>query len=124
MITKEQIKDWLEVDKRNKVLVDIEDYIDNHLKRNLMEGKTTISISTMKYIEAFQVHKETEFMKLWSSPELSKDGKEYVQKSTIEKYVAHGFDVSVREGTVAHTSDVKYDYIQFKDIDKMIGEDG
>lgn len=123
MITKEQIRDWLEVDKRKDVLANIEGYIDDKLKENLMEGKTTIIIPTMKYIDAFQIHQETEFMELWESPELSDDGKEYVQKHIIDKYVTHGFDVSIEKGTKAHTND-KYEYIKFKNIHKMIEADG
>lgn len=120
MITRDQIRDWLEIDKREKVLIEIEKYIDNQLKAKLMKGETTIIISTMKYIDTFQTHEDTEFMGLWNNPELSEDNKEYVREQIVEKYRKHGFDVEVKQSNIAHTSDMKYDFLKFKDIHKMI----
>ena len=116
MVTKEELKDWLNESARRKYEERLEEFIDNEIKMNALQGITTFYISTGKYTP--DGSKKTTFYKVWFTEELSEDNRKIVQKRVLEKYRDFGFDV------VETTKDCGWHHhyfaLKFIDIDKVI----
>lgn len=126
MITKEQIKDWLQIKVRQKSEVEIEKYIDKQLKENLMNGVTSFNIVTHKTKPGhYGMLYSTEFNEIWNNPELSEDNKKKAQMNVIEKYRKNGFPIDSFQLTGEYTGeyDKVYHCVSFDRIEKMLEED-
>ncbi len=49
MINKSDLKDWLDENARNEYVKELEEFIDESIKRNALAGKTLLNISTGRY---------------------------------------------------------------------------
>lgn len=93
MVTKEQIKDWLEVGKKNQLEEEIEEYIDEKIKGSALRGQRTIYISTGYPDNNARRAVTNVFFELWCSNKISRDNLLYVRKNIIEKYRQIGLKV-------------------------------
>ncbi|WP_163183314.1 hypothetical protein [Neobacillus sedimentimangrovi] len=116
MVTKEELKDWLNESARKRYEEKLEKYIDESIKTNALSGKTTFDICTGKYTP--DGSRKTPFYDLWYTNELSEENREVVHKRIIEKYKSFGFDV--KETTVDCGWHHSYFALEFKNIDKVI----
>lgn len=118
MITKEQLKDWLDVDARKRYAEKLERRFDSAIKHNALQGITTFCISTGRVNNAARTHEKTPFYDLWHTKDLSEDNKEKVKREVLDKYRDHEFNVLVvNEDCGWHSS---YEAIKFADIHKAL----
>jgi len=116
MVTKEELKDWLNESARKNYAKKLEEYIDRSIKVNALKGNTTFYISTGEYTR--DGSRKTPFNGLWYTDEISEENRKIVHENTINKYREFGFKIertSVDCGWNNH-----YFALMFKDIDKVI----
>lgn len=121
MVTKEQIRDWLDVDARNKHFKEIEKVIDAAIKRNAISGKTTFYISTGHVNNHAHRHEKSGFYDIWHCKGLSDDSTRIVQNKILEEYTNAGFNIEVVNIDCGWNS--RYDGVQFTDIHKMLSKE-
>lgn len=91
MITIEQLKDWSNENARKNLEEKIEEYIDNKIQKEVLEGYKTICISTGSH--NINGHYKSKFYELWCNEELSKVSLEVVRSNIIDKYRKVGLEV-------------------------------
>jgi hypothetical protein len=116
VVTKEELKDWLNESARKKYEEELEKYIDNAIKINALQGKTSFYISTGKY--TLDGSRKTPFYKVWFTDKLSEDNRELVHQKVLKKYREFGFDIE--ETTMDCGFHNHYFALKFIDIDKVI----
>ena len=119
MITKDELKDWLDESSRKAHTEKIEEYIDGAIRRNALAGKTTFHISTGEYTR--QGSRKTAFYDIWYCEGLSEENRRIVQKRVLKKYRDFGFNVDEIWVDCGWSND--YRAIQFTDIEKVIVEE-
>ena len=116
MVTKEELKDWLNESARKKYEEELEKFIDREIKIHALKGKTTFYISTGEYTP--DGSRKTPFHKVWFTEELSEDNRTIVHRRILQKYRDFGFDV------VETTKDCGWHHhyfaLRFNNIDKVI----
>src|SRR6185312_7020987 len=118
MISKDELRDWLDEDARKKYAEELEKIFDESIKRNALKGKTTFTISTGRVNNAASTHMKTDFYKIWNTSKLSDVNRNKVKNEILKKYRNAGFDVEVvREDCGWHSS---YEAVQFKNIHKLL----
>src|SRR5699024_8511600 len=105
MVTREQLKDWLDVNARKKYAEKLEKIFDDAIKRNALKGITTFVVSTGRLNNVMRRHEKTEFYSIWHTQDLSDDNREVVKREILKKYREHGFTVDVR--SEEHTSELQ-----------------
>lgn len=116
MITKEQLKDWLDESARKKYESQLEKFIDNEIRENALQGETTFFVATGKW---GRTHSEkTPFYDIWHTDQLSKENREIVQQRVINKYRAFGFNVE--ESRVDCGWNNHFFALKFSDIHKVV----
>lgn len=118
MVSKEDLKDWLDESSRREHVDKIEEYIDNCIKRNALRGETTFLISTGRWAQ--RGSEQTFFYNLWHCSGLSTENTRVVQRRVLEKYRDFGFiveETSVDCGWSNH-----YPALKFVDIHKIVEE--
>ena len=118
MVTKEQLKDWLNENARKKYEEELEKYIDNAIKINALQGNTTFYISTGMYTP--DGSSKTKFYDLWYTDKLSEENREIVHQKIINKYRKFGFDVTETQKDCGWHN--HYFALKFTDIHKVIEE--
>lgn len=116
MVTKEELKDWLNESARIEYAKKLEERIDKSIKENALKGITTFYISTGEYTR--EGSRKTPFYKLWYTEELSEENRKIVQEKVIKKYKDFGFDIkktSVDCGWNNH-----YFALKFSNIDEVV----
>lgn len=116
MVTKEQLKDWLDESARRDYEEKLEKFIDRFIKINALQGNLSFYISTGEYTRDGSI--ETEFYNLWYTNDLSKENRNIVHERILKKYRDTGFDVE--ETTVDCGWHNHYFALKFNDIDKVI----
>lgn len=116
MVTKEQLKDWLDESAREEYGKKLEERIDKSIRENALRGKTTFYISTGEYTQ--DGSRKTPFYDLWYTEELSEGNRRIVQEKVIKKYKNSGFDVEKTSVDCGWSN--QYFALKFKDIDKVI----
>jgi len=116
MINKSDLKDWLDENARNEYVKELEEFIDESIKRNALAGKTTFNISTGRYTK--DGSRRTGFYSLWYTDKLSKENRKVVQDRVLDRYREYGFDV--QKTTVDCGWHNNYFALMFKDIDKVV----
>lgn len=114
MITKKQLRDWLDNSERTKVLEQMESYIDEEIKHNVLSGRTTFEVPTVIGNSFWGINK-TSFYFLWYSKNLSDDSLIYVRNRILERYTNHGFLVSVTSSNYGKGRD--YDNLKFTEVE-------
>ena len=117
MITKKQLRDWLDNSERTKVLEQMESYIDEEIKYNVLKGKTTFEIHTVIGNYFWGINK-TSFYFLWYSKKLSEENLKIVRSKIIEMYQENYFDVTLKETETINGK--KYDILKFTDIENAL----
>ena len=117
MITKKQLRDWLDDSERIKVLEQMENYIDEEIKYNVLKGRTTFEVPTVIGNSLWGVSK-TPLFSLWYSKNLSDDSLIYVRKRILERYNNHGFIVSVTSSNYGKGRD--HDNLKFTDVENAL----
>jgi integrase len=118
MISKNELRDWLDEDARKQYAKKLEKVFDESIKRNALNGKTTFYISTGRVNNAARTHEKTGFYEVWHTSKLSDVNRKKVKREVLEKYRQAGFDIQfVREDCGWNSS---YDAVQFKDIHKVL----
>jgi hypothetical protein len=118
VVSKEELKDWLNENARKNYASKLEDFIDRQIKANALSGNTSFYISTGEYTR--DGSKKTPFYQLWNTAELSEENKKIVQESVVGKYKEFGFSIektSVDCGWHNH-----YFALKFNDIHKVLVE--
>ncbi|MEL3959461.1 hypothetical protein NST17_20125 [Caldifermentibacillus hisashii] len=119
MITKKELKDWLDENARVKYAEKLEEYIDKNIKENALAGNTTFYISTGKCTRyTLDGGMKTSFYDIWNTKELSNESRKLVQEKVINKYREFGFDIE--ETTVDCGWDKHYFALKFHSINKVI----
>lgn len=118
MITKENLKDWLNQSARDAYAKELESYIDRVIKKNALAGEVSFYISTGKHTTARSV--KTEFYDIWNTDKLSSNNRRIVQDEVIEKYRNFGFDLE--RAMIDCGWDNHYFALLFNDIDKVVEE--
>ncbi|OAK70056.1 hypothetical protein [Lederbergia galactosidilytica] len=116
MVTKENLKDWLDVSSRSKYAKKLEEYIDSKIKINALDGKTTFYISAGRYTRDGST--KTPFYDLWYTGELSETNRKLVHDLVINRYREFGFNVSKTSVDCGWNNN--YFALEFKDIDKVL----
>lgn len=116
MVTKEELKDWLDESAREKYEEKLEEYIDKAIKKNALAGNTTFYISTGKYTT--DGSRKTAFYNLWYTNELSEDNREIVHRRIVNKYREAGFDVEKTKMDCGWHN--HYFALKFTDIHKLL----
>ncbi len=116
MITKEELKDWLDESARKEYAKKLEERIDKSIKGNALRGNTTFHISTGEYTR--DGSRKTPFYDLWYTQDISEENRKIVQERVINKYKEFGFDIE--RSTVDCGWSNHYFALKFKDIDKVI----
>lgn len=118
MITKEQLKDWLDTNARKEKFEILKKYINSQIKKNALKGTTTFYISSGEANNIRRTHQRTVFYDLWHCKGLSDDSTRVVQKEIIDAYKKAGFDIQVVNIDCGWNSN--YKGLQFKNIHKML----
>ena len=116
MITKEELRDWLDEDAREKRYEEIEKYIDKKAKEEILSGKRTFYISTGRVGNGSD--ERTEFYKLWCSPDLSVASANKVRNKILKAYRDQGFDVD--EVNVDCGWGSLYKAVRFENVHKVL----
>lgn len=116
MITKEELKDWLNESARREYEDDLEEYIDKVIKVNALQGKKTFYISTGEYTRSGS--RKTSFYNLWFTDRLSEENRRIVHERIINKYRKFGFDV--QKDRVDCGWHNYYFALKFNNIDKVL----
>ena len=120
MVTREQLKDWLDVNARKKYAEKLEEIFDDAIKRNALKGITTFVVSTGRINNVMRRHEKTEFYSIWHTQDLSDDNREVVKREILKKYREHGFTVDVVLDDCGWGS--QYEAVMFTDIHKALEE--
>lgn len=118
LVTKEELKDWLNESDRKKYAKKLEEFIDKRIKGNALRGETTFYISAGEYTR--EGSRKTPFYHLWNTEDISEENRKVVQERVVKKYRDFGFDIertSVDCGWSNH-----YFALKFSDIDKVVNE--
>lgn len=91
MITKQDLKDWLAESERKAYEEKLEAFIDEKIKENTLQGRTTFYISTGQWGKTSS--ELTSFYEVWYTEELSENNREVVQERVLKKYREFGFDI-------------------------------
>lgn len=118
MITKEQLKDWLDTNTRKERYEELEKHIDGCIKRHALRGNKTFTISTGRVNNSARTHEKTNFYDKWHNPDLSKESVKMIQDKVIGAYRGNGFDVTVVNEDCGWSS--SYEALKFKDIHKVL----
>ena len=118
MVTKEDLRDWLDEDARKRYAKVLERIFDNAIKTNALNGRTTFLINTGRVNNAVGRHEKTEFYRIWHTEDLSDDNRNKVKKEVLDKYRAFGFSVKVVNVDCGWNSN--YEAVQFIDIHKVL----
>jgi|SRR5690625_936122 len=116
MVTKEELKDWLNESARREYAKKLEERIDKSIKGNALRGNTTFYISTGEYTR--EGSRKTPFYDLWYTGELSEENRKIVQEKVIKKYKDFGFDVE--ETSVDCGWNNNYFALKFSNIDEVV----
>ena len=116
MITKDDLKSWLNESGRKKYEEKLEKFIDEQIKKNALEGKTTFLIPTGRWGNRYS--ERTPFYDIWFTEELTKENREIVHQRVIRKYKDFGFDVERTQVDCGWNN--RYFALRFKDIDKVL----
>ena len=118
MITKEQLRDWLDSNERSERVKKLERRIDSEIKANALKGDTTFYISTGRVDNVIRHHAKTSFYDEWHNEDLSKESVKAIQEEVLKMYRDAGFDVSVVDVDCGWHS--RYKALQFTDIHKAL----
>lgn len=121
MITKEQLKDWLDTHKRKERLAELEKHIDGCIKHHALRGNKTFTISTGRVNNHARRHEKTNFYDKWHNPDLSKESIKMIQEEVVKAYKDNGFDVTVVNEDCGWNS--SYEALLFKDIHKVLEDE-
>lgn len=119
MITKKQLKDWLNFSERVKVLEEMESYVDETIKNEVLSGRTTFEIHTV-IGNSLWGSRKTPFYFMWYSEKLSEDNLICVRKRLLEMYSNHGFLVKVINSNYGKGRD--YDTLKFTNVENALDE--
>lgn len=82
MITKEDLKDWLNESARKDYARKLEEYIDKSIKANVLRGNTTFYISTGDYTQ--EGSRKTPFYDLWNAKDLSDENRIDIKETSVD----------------------------------------
>ena len=119
MVTKEQLRDWLDTNTRRERISKIEAILDREIKEHALAGKTTFYVSTGETL--FRSHQKSYFYDIWHNEDLSEESREIIKQEVLAKYREAGFNVDVVD--VDHGWDTRYEAVRFRDIHKLVEED-
>lgn len=123
MVTKEQLRDWLDTNTRKERVEAIERSLDALIKRNALAGETSFYLSTGETDNYARRHRKSTFYNTWHNKDLSEESQRAIKREVLRKYKDAGFVIEVV--SVDHGWDSSYEAVQFKDIHKLIeGDDG
>lgn len=117
MITKKQLRDWLDDSERTKVLEQMESYIDKTIKENVLNGRTTFEVHTVNGNSFWGINK-TSFYLLWYSKKLSEENLKIVRSKIIEMYQENYFDVTIRKTETINGKN--YDILKFTNVENVL----
>src|SRR5690625_3648023 len=95
MVTKEQLRDWLDENIRQDRIKKIEKILDREIKENALAGKTTFYVSTGETINVSHRHQKSYFYDTWHNKDLTEESRELIKQEVLRKYREAGFDVSI-----------------------------
>ena len=116
MVTKEELKDWLNENARREYAKILEECIDKSIKENALRGNTTFYISTGEYTR--EGSRKTPFYELWFTEGLSEENRRIVREEVIKKYKDFGFDVEKTSVDCGWNN--FYFALKFNGIDKVV----
>ena len=116
MITKKQLRDWLDDSERTKVLNEMERYIDEEIKYNVLNGRTTFEIHTVIGNSFWGISK-TSFYFLWYKKKLSEENLKIVRSKIIEMYQENYFDITIRKTETINGKN--YDILKFTNVENV-----
>jgi len=119
VVTKEQLRDWLDANTRRERIAKIEATLDRKIKEHALAGETTFYVSTGESLH--RSHQKSYFYDIWHNEDLSEESREIIKKEVLAKYREAGFNVDVV--CVDHGWDTRYEAVRFRDIHKLVEED-
>jgi len=121
MVTKEQLRDWLDADTRRKRIAKIEEVLDRKIKENALAGKTTFYVSTGETNNITHRHHESHFYDTWHNEDLSEESRGKIKREVLRKYREAGFEVDVVD--LDHGWNSSYEAVRFRNIHKLVEDD-
>lgn len=120
MIDKEKLKDWLAVGEREKHFERIREYVNEIIKDNALEGKTSFLVSTGYRLDTpySMSPGKSDFYDIWNCEGLSRENRRIVQNKIIDGYRKAGFDVELVYKDYGHNE--TFEALSFVDIDNAV----
>jgi|SRR5690625_1524926 len=119
MVTKEQLRDWLDTNTRRERISKIEAALDREIKEHALAGKTTFYVSIGETIDVSHRHQKSYFYDTWHNEDLSEASQTMIKQEVLRKYREAGFDIDLIEVDYGWNS--RYEAIIFRDIHKLVG---
>lgn len=93
MVTKKQLKDWNNKVLRETQVTKIEKYIDEAIKKTVLQGTKVVFISSGYPDNVKRCAAPNKFYELWCDDQISRDNLNEIRRIIIEKYTKAGFEV-------------------------------